>query len=401
MSVHLKDYVPLIQLLIGSTFFVLLFQKEDFLSSIRDKFDSTISLENYQIVSRDDWTKRLSALRRPLMLILIVYGCMILYYCANFKLIETTTLLDSEKATIENPYPSLFGIAFLSLIVSIYQALTFIRPISRMNHRKSKTICWGYIIVMVIVFSMFILLFPNNHADDMSCFFEKKLWVTDGKRIWEKIVNSWVLINLLLWIIIYIHIYNKVKVLTYKLTTDDGIINHLGIEDRLKYILLERLPCDQDRFKRRYLKKRAEEELKKDNSYFNEEDIRKILTNNSQFKLLALGKDDKENEQLATLLKRIIDNSNLSCHKKRKLKKIVKYNPTYNFENNSLLGNLKKEKEEISKKDADRLCNCGFLDKIETKGKKRPKFIIQFRNLLVTIKRMMSLSFSINIHDNL
>ena len=374
MSVHLNEYEVLIQLLIGSVVIAFLFQSKDFLSKMRDNVSNSVSITGYELSTPEVWNQKLNIFRKFLMIILAVYGCMILYCCANLE--STTTLSNGENLLIEY----LFGIAVLSCIVSIYQIITFIRPASRMYLKSNSVLpkhLIFYFILIGMAFIIFILKNPNDQVDNynFSHYFETKIWEIVEKINWENHINSWVIINLLLWIAIYWRIYRRVKVLTYKLTTDDNIIKHLGVEERLKYILNEKLKYERECFKKRHLKKRAKQELRKEDNYFNSEEIIKykyIEEEKNKDTILhseTVGKKEDDNNKLTESLINIINSSNLSNLRKKQLIKSINRKPIINIQTIIIIDKNEKEKV-ILEKYANRLCRFGLLEKTVSKGKK-------------------------------
>lgn len=404
MSVHLDEYEALIQLLIGSVIIAFLFQRKDFLSKTRDSVDNSMIITGYELPTPDAWNQKLNTFRKNLMVILAVYGCMILYYCANFHAIESSiTLYNGENLITKEFHPSLFGIAVLSFIVSLYQIITIIRPASRM-YLKKDTVLPGllifYLIIMVMVFIIFILIIPNNQVDDYNfrqCFGTKP-WETKGKRIWETIVSSWVLINLLLWIFIYFWIHRRLKVLTYKLTIDHDIIKQLGVEVRLRYVLNEKLSKEQEYFKKRHLKKRAKQELRKVDGYFKtyDEIVRYIGTSKDTLQPASLRKSKEENEKFTNSLNEIINSSSLPNYWKKRLKKSINENPIIDIDRMQSITTIDDENEEkeILGKNADRLCNFGLLEKTASVETWLNKAIRYLKNIFQKTKRIITASFN-------
>jgi hypothetical protein len=177
------------------------------------------------------------------------------------------------------------------------------------------------------------------------------------------------------------------------LTTDDAISSQIGIENRLKYIL-ECINNEQGHFKQQYLKKRAKEELEKDKNYFTEEELEnelslktKSTTGSAKYQVTGIEKDDAE---LTKKLKEIIDTSNLSVIKKKRLKKSVKCRAKWNRppqEQNQKQGAeeffnvIQNEKNALIKKNADKLCNLGFLKKTKVGDSWLMKSIRWFKNI--------------------
>lgn len=361
MTGHLNSYEALIQLLIGSVFFTMLFQREDFFLEIRQNFTSRLSsIKNYEITNNKAWNKQLKTLRRSIMIILVVYGCMVLYYCANFNI----QIAEKNDPNISVSHSSLFGIALLSLLVSIYQIVTFCKPVLRMCHNKilfgtpyNNVIEAGYIIFMIIIF--FIFIFPDGYNYDILYNFLE----IENLESW---VNLWVIINLFLWVLIYFRIYRRVKVLTYKLATDSAILSELGIENRINYII-RTLNNEKEYFKICYLRKKAKDELGKDSNYFDENELIEYLGQLKSFKDSFDNTEckvdvtlQKDAPRLTKKIKDIIDKSKLPFFLKNKLKKYVKDKPIarlkYNF-----FSEIQNEQSESMKANATKLCKFGFL----------------------------------------
>lgn len=364
---HLDEYQSLIQLLIGSVVFVLLFQKEDFLSKVRETIGDTTSPKNYETVDSNEWERRLNTLRRSIMLILGVYGCMILYYCANFDTINyNITLQNNEEFPVIDLFPSLSGIALLSFIVTIFQVIAFSKPFCLMQGKKTHILRAGFLISMVIVFLVLICIIPYNRIDDynFSSFMGRETWEKSGKQAWETFVISWVLINLLSWIPVYLHINNGVIRNSNQLKTDNNIINQFGIEGRLKTV--SQMSKDKiGLYGKCYLFKRAKEELKKENQYFDKNVILYFqrVNEDTSFQTSLVKKKEELNKRFTESLTNAIDESGFSHRKKEKLKSLIIKEPK--FSSGSIVTLIENDKDKVLRKPANRLCRFGIYKEVD------------------------------------
>lgn len=362
MLTYLPDYTALIQLLIGSVCVSMLFQKGSPFKYLWDSFEQELSKrirlpKEYELVSYWFWRKELLSLRKSIMVALTIYGCMVLFYCANFPNEYTTvplsiTLYNSTCIPIRNdflnPIPSPLGIAILSLIIFLYQLLAITKPSTKIHSNNPVFIC--IIILMFIIFSIFIIAITDL---DLSYLIENDSENSMRKK-WIVTVNCAVLIDLILWIGLYIRLYfTKASNLIYYIQTDILILNQIGIRNRLDYIM-RKLDLEYSiPSRKRYLIKRARKELKKDKTYFIE--VNNILTMPTN---------------LPEELKTIIESSQqLSRFQKWRLKKAIskspKADPSYS-NTNQIVTNISNEIMDAIRKNANKLCRLGFLKKTET-----------------------------------
>ncbi len=116
----LSDYTALIQLLVGSVFISnVFFSRHDPYENDRKKlciaFTEKLQGEDigcYEIVPGYIWKKLLESLVVSVMVVLSVYGCVVLFYCANIK--------DCSEEF------SNWVILVLSLVVTVYQVYSVI-----------------------------------------------------------------------------------------------------------------------------------------------------------------------------------------------------------------------------------------------------------------------------------
>ena len=364
MLTYLPNYSALIQLLIGSVCISMLFQKNNPFKYLWDCFEQElrdrIGLPNeYELVSYSYWRKNLLSLRKSIMVALAIYGCMVLFYCANFPNEYTTvplsiTLYNSTIIPIRNDFlssiPSPLGIFILSLIIFLYQLIAIIKPSTKIHSTNIFFIC--IIISLLIAFIVFIIVIPELDLNSF-CSIEDQ-WENKWKKKWILAVNIIVLINLILWIGLYIRLYcTNANNLIYDIQIDILVLSQFGIQNRLNYIM-EKLETDYPiRSHKKHLIKRALKELQKDKTYF-------IETNG----ILTMPTNLQEN------LKNTIKSSQqLTNFQKRRLVKAIRKNPKADpsySDNNQILINIEIEKEEAIRKNANKLCRLGFLKKTES-----------------------------------
>ncbi len=294
MLTYLPDYTSLIQLLVGSVIVSVLFRKElkDPLQGLRNSYEVFFSThtflpEGYELVDSKSFERNLSALRKSLMLVLFIYGCMILFYCASFPNEYTTepltldvygTALSMRKDFLQ-PIPSPLGIAILSIIIFFYQLIIIIKP-STTIHSNNIIFILG-VFVMFVLFFIFIIAIPNCYLD-LSWFMGKEIWGKLLRIDWVKIINCAVLFDLVLWIGFYFRLFlastrrfinrkNKQwEEYSYKGKISNSISLKIGILDSFQFIIeeLNALGKQENNSRKRFLYKKALHELKKDHKYF-------------------------------------------------------------------------------------------------------------------------------------
>lgn len=364
MLTYLPNYSALIQLLIGSVCISMLFQRNNPFKYLWVCFERELSnrigLPNeYELVSYSYWRNNLLSLRKSIMVALAIYGCMVLFYCANFPNEYTTvplsiTLYDSTTIPIRNDFlssvPSPLGVFILSLIIFLYQLIAIIKPSTKIHSTHIFFIC--IIISLLIAFIVFIIVIPELDLNSF-CSIEDQ-WENKWKKKWILAVNIIVLINLILWIGLYVRLYcTNANNLIYDIQTDILVLSQFGIQNRLNYIM-EKLETDYPiRSHKKHLIKRALKELQKDKTYF-------IEINGN----LTMPTNLREN------LKNTIESSQrLTNFQKRRLIKAIRKKPKADSsysDNNQILINIGIEKEEAIRKNANKLCRLGFLKKTES-----------------------------------
>lgn len=245
MLENLPDYIPLIQLLVGSVIISSIqIKRSDPYGEGRDDLRRTFQealqgedLRDYKIVNGESWKKTYSHMLTSMMVTLAIYGCIVLFYSANFQ---------------EDYSPSPLGVILLSVVTTIYQ-LYIIYSYGKKNIYSDKLsyLCIG---LFVLFFLLFIILFPNLIV------FSKTLTIVS---------NTWILINLLLWLVLmaknyYMYYIARNKI--YELSLKLRISNQIGIESRLQYIL-ESIQQENEKTRKKILIQTAKSVLATDELY--------------------------------------------------------------------------------------------------------------------------------------
>lgn len=370
MLTYLPDYTALIQLLVGSVIVSVLFLKrlndplQDLRNSVNEFFSTSTTLpDEYELISSDSFVKNLSALRKSLMLVLCIYGCMVLFYCANFPNEYTTeplkTNLNGTALSIRNdfiqPIPSPLGIAILSIIILVYQLFVIIKPSTKI-HSNNILFILG-IVIMFVVFFIFTLAIPSFNPN---LSFMGNSWGNLLEINWVKTINCIILLNLVLWIGFYCRIFlasttrfiNRKKKrwneYSYKARIANSISLKIGILDSLQYII-EELEKENTKLHKWFLFNKARKDLKKDKKYF-------YSPNESPNDTIILSYDTTVSQKL---MDGIDQCSSLSKLEKRILKHAIRTEPKAPKSTNSI-GSLEEKPKEPS---MQQLIRLGILRK--------------------------------------
>lgn len=210
---YLPDFVPLIQLLVGSVFVASYFSStqstfSDVIDKIRDILNATVDINEYKVIETDE-EKTLemtcpngsvcqlkkkekinpnairlntdyTTIKKSIMLIMAMYGAFALFYCAEF-----------EPQLCSNPTdsPSPLGLIALSLFVTLFTILSCC-IFGRRQPQKYFVIIFA--VLMSAIFIVFFIIIPNFQPFPSSWEYDLHL-----------IANVWTLINLgALWLII-------------------------------------------------------------------------------------------------------------------------------------------------------------------------------------------------------
>lgn len=378
MLTYLPDYTALIQLLVGSVIISSFFDKEfsDPFERFRDDVKNSnylnSFLSNYKIIDSQTAKESLRAVRKSLMLVSSIYGCMVLFYCASFPnehsvspcFIDYNGIKIAYRDDLTHPTPSPLGIALLSLITTLYQIYVIYKPSTRIQLKHPIFECG--VILMLIVFAIFILFFPSINLN-LTCFIGEQ-WKNVWESLWIVAVNYWVLFTLILWIGFHKRLYfastkkhysrleNRAKESQYKLDIYSKTQSLIGIRDRLDFISKETERIGQDSNKlKKYLIKQATEELKTDSNYytikFNQ------TTNTIDINIPSI-------EQ--SLKKIIISNKTLTQKQKKKLIRSIKTQTQLKIQQDismvySQLHNTIKKFDKLQQKSARELLNLGII----------------------------------------
>lgn len=321
MFAYLPDFVPLIQLLVGSVFIAkYLFPVGD--SSKEGKMYVSASLESvlqgenfpdYHLAESNILQDNFNLLQKEIMILLAVYGSIVLFHCSNFHCCYM---------------PSSLGIALSSLMVTIFQ-LYAIFVYGKL--RPSKIVFHIVTFLIIFIFVFFIIIFPN---------------LIVFSSLYIKIINIWVFVNMLLWLLLYVKenlIRKRIPRVIYKLSINLQIFSQIGIEGRLNCIVDA---CRESDSKKFYLFWKAIHTLRQDSSYF--------LFSNDNLKF-------QYDATLSQKLKRIIEESDFSDICKWILLLSIKKRPRVN--NTPVFSEIQNEKSIILQHGSKLLCQLGILEK--------------------------------------
>lgn len=386
MLTYLPDYTALIQLLVGSIIVSIFFRKdfEDPLKDFREEIKHNDSIwlffiDDYERIDSAEAKNRLIALRKSLMLVLSIYGCMILFYCASFPSEHSVQPILYNDIAFRNDLsaqkPSPLGIALLSLLVTIYQIHVIHKPSTRIQSNNPVFICG--ILLMFVVFAIYVIFFPDLNLD-LSIFIGER-WKETWELRWIIAVNYWVLFTLVLWIGFHLRLryastkrhYNRIvsraKKSIYKFDVYKKTKSLIGIKERFTYILGE-IEKQGNYFLRKHLIKIAKDELKIESNYY----TTKFDPNVSERILIEY------NPTIETSLKTLINKNAVltKCQKRRLIRsikkqpKIIMTNSNINSipkEINSDVSSINKELNQLQHKLIQKLLNLGMIKKKERK----------------------------------
>lgn len=292
---NLSDFTSLIQLLVGSVFISnITFRKIDPFENERGKlidlfcgkFQGLAKEYGYKTIDKSTWRIDNKELMSSVMLILTVYGCIVLFYCAAFN---------------NNQDSPTLGLLFVSVVSFLYQVYAMY-IYGRKRTISHKIVSW---VVLGIILLLFIVQIAIPIAiTQMSCHFGE---------IPTIIVNIFVLINLVLWFGTYIKKYiisrNSRKYMM-ELNCNYAILNSIGPEYWVQDIL-EFYKKIEDNQEKKFLINAIADELKNDCNLYS------INVDNNVVHI-------KIDEKLPDRLQEIIKKSTLSDDEKEKLCKPLK-----------------------------------------------------------------------------
>lgn len=212
---YLPDFVPLIQLLVGSVFVASYFSStqntfSDVIDKIRDILAATVDINEYKVIETEEektlemtcpegnvcnikkrekinpdairLNSDFTTIKKTIMLIMAMYGAFALFYCAEFE---------PQSCCNSSYVPSPLGLITMSLFVTlftIYSCYIFGR------RQPQKTMVFFSVLLMSVLFVFFIVIIPDFQPFPISWEFNLHI-----------IANVWTLINLgAFWLIILI-----------------------------------------------------------------------------------------------------------------------------------------------------------------------------------------------------
>lgn len=316
---YLPTFVPLIQLLVGSVFMA------NFIANKNGLLPETIQLGQIQAEGWDDalgyrlaeepvFSNDFRLLQTRTMFVLALYGCFTLFYCSIFRCCYR---------------PSPFGMAVLSFIVLVFQLYSII---ILGKNRPNKTYIQIFIIISIVLFFLFIVLFP-----DIFVFSEKCNYIITIAT------NICVLFNMIIWSGLYIKkeiLLKRVPLLINNLKLDIQIASLPGVEPRLQYIasILESENSN-------ILYQKAIDTLKRDDLYFTKSSTGQTFDNH-----------------LIERIKDIINSSDFNQTDKAKIIATINEHPQVNTPQSFI--SIPQERETIFKESSKRLIELGFIEKV-------------------------------------
>lgn len=236
---YLPDFVPLIQLLVGSVFIAAFFVKPEgsFSAQLTKKLNEVLipalqaddSVECELVNSENDSTnspidKQLNTdyaiIRRSVMFIMALYGAIVLFYCSIFE----------EQTTFNSQYtPSPFGVLLMTLVVFVFLGHILYNFGRKRSSNKGLKIAT---VLLAIIFFLFIVIWPDF-----------TLFPDDWFNTLHIITNIWILFNMCFCLSIFL----KKKLLSVILIKKANnikfllnVVSRTGVGNRLEYILNQR-----------------------------------------------------------------------------------------------------------------------------------------------------------------
>lgn len=266
MLEELKEYVVLIQLLVGSVFLSDHFFKpngsfEEEKESLRKKLKTQLqgeNLLNYEITENSLWNNRTKKVSLSVVMLLVLYGCIVLFYCASPNILP-------------------LGLFIESCIVSTFQIYAIIL------YGKERTITHRIIFYLTMLFCIvvFVLFFLIPDLYKIEIWFDRK----------NACFNAWVLANFVLWFLVYIKCYKQyIKARTICLELYDWqLLNRLDIKSRIQNITEQLSDSECSYYDRIHLIRLGIRDLRKDDYYY----TRKFDPNNNN-RVYEVEKDLKD-----------------------------------------------------------------------------------------------------------
>lgn len=254
----LSDYTALIQLLVGSVFFANYFSNnetlfEEDVKSLLVSFKSKVYYINHYIPRpskewKTEWFDGAKKQRKSLMFVLAIYGCLVLFYCANCY----------HSCCGIQQHISTFGLGLSTCMVFLF--LVFMFVFYGKHEYKSWHTHLEWLVMLLCVICFVFSYFP------IVSFFDR---ISD----W---VNRFVLINLVIWSGIYIKQFAYIWIVRKKIKELKKSAFELYYSKQLKtaFSLSEKLQCvfkwleeNKDVDERNIIIELCVSELKEDNNY--------------------------------------------------------------------------------------------------------------------------------------
>ncbi len=266
MLEELEKYVVLIQLLVGSIFLSDHFFKpnksfEEEKESLRKKLLTQLQgedLSNYKITANSLWDNRTKKVSSSVVMLLVLYGCIVLFYCAS-------------------PDRLPLGLFIESCLVSAFQIYAIFL------YGKERTITHRIILYLtllscIVVFVLFFII-PDLYSIE--------IWF-DRKNVY---FNAWVLANFVLWFLVYVKCFKHyIKARTICLGLYDWqLLNKLDIRSRVQSITEQLSDPQCSYYDRIHLIRLGIRDLHKDDYYY----TRKFDPNNNN-RIYMIEKDLKD-----------------------------------------------------------------------------------------------------------
>lgn len=214
----LSKYTELIQLLVGSIFlsdFVLKPHKslDDEFNKIREFLKTQLQgfdTDKYKIETNTDWIKWEDRISSYVVILTVLYGCLVLFYCVNKTL-------------------SPLGLFIESMIVSLFIVYSLCLYGKRRTRSQRKAYRFWFYLALLFSVGGIALFFIHPKWNKIQIWFDRD----------NQIFNAWVIINFVLWFIVYIKCF--VLYLRVKWTCMDSyripLLGKLNITSRLVYYI--------------------------------------------------------------------------------------------------------------------------------------------------------------------
>lgn len=244
---YLPDFVPLIQLLVGSVFIAAFFVKPEgsFSAQLTKKLNEVLfsALQaddevKYELVHSEENNgispidKRLNTdyaiIRRSVMFIMALYGAIILFYCSIFE----------EQTHFKDQYiPSPFGVLLMTFVIFVFLCCITYNFGRKQSSYKGLKIASG---LLVISFFAFVVILPDF-----------SLFPDDWFNILHIIANIGILFDMCFCLGIFLKKKLLLDILIKKANNIKfqlNVVSRTGVGNRLEYILSQRDSCEISHF---------------------------------------------------------------------------------------------------------------------------------------------------------